>query len=354
MKGLLALGVVGILVAGAVFVGANFPFQEGDDTASAAATPIVPVATATITQRTMESTEEFDGTLGYSGEGVIVSGMNGTYTMLPEVGDILTRSDEIYEVNGGDSSYLLYGDRPAWRPLTIDSDNGADIKQLEQNLRELGHAPKSLEPNRNFKQKTEKAIKRWERKTNQPKDGEIDQGQITFLPGNVRITEVLPELGSRSQVGSILARTSGTQLVVTVDLEADRRDILSVDDAVSVELPDGSEAAATVAAIDSVAQTLPGSTEPTIEVIIELAKDATVGDLDGADVTVDVVRQTRPDVLTVPVDALLALREGGYAIEMVADDGSTYLTIAEVGLFDDQGVEVRGDFDAGDSVVVPA
>jgi hypothetical protein len=59
-------------------------------------------------------------------------------------------------------------------------------------------------------------------------------------------------------------------------------------------------------------------------------------------------------VLTVPVDALLALREGGYAIEMVAADGTTYLTAVEVGLFDDDGVEVSGDFSAGDTVVVPA
>ena len=66
------------------------------------------------------------------------------------------------------------------------------------------------------------------------------------------------------------------------------------------------------------------------------------------------MRQTRPNVLTVPVDALLALREGGYALEMVADDGSTYLTLAEVGLFDDAGVEVSGSFGAGDTVVVPA
>ena len=68
------------------------------------------------------------------------------------------------------------------------------------------------------------------------------------------------------------------------------------------------------------------------------------------------VRQTRPDVLTVPVDALLALREGGYALEMVEPLMARALPHrgAEVGLFDDDGVEVSGDFDAGDSVVVPA
>lgn len=354
MKGLVALAGIGVLVVGAVFVGANYPFEEGDGSASAAATPIVPVATATVTQRTMQSTEEFDGTLGYAGEGVIISGMNGTYTKLPVVGDILELGDEIYEVNGTESSYLMYGSRPAWRPLDNDSANGPDIKQLEQSLKLLGFLDEKTTPDWNFRQKTEKAVKRWERKTNQERDGDIDPGQVTFLPGDVRITEVIPELGSRAQSGSVLARTSDTQLVVTLDLAADRRDILAMGDAVTVEMPDNSESAGTVTEIDSVAQTLPGASEPTVEVTIELADLAEVGDLDGAEVTVDVVRQTRPDVLSVPVDALLALREGGYALEMVAEDGSTYLTAVEIGLFDDAGVEVSGDFSAGDTVVVPA
>ena len=63
---------------------------------------------------------------------------------------------------------------------------------------------------------------------------------------------------------------------------------------------------------------------------------------DGAEVTVSVVRETRPDVLTVPVDALLALREGGYALEMVAEDGSTWLGVdEEIVLLDAAGTEQR-------------
>lgn len=353
MKGHLAVAGVGLMLAGAVIVGANDRLGQGDASVPAAATPLVPVATAAITQRTIESTEEFDGTLGYAGEGVVISGMNGTFTRLPEVGDILALRDQLYEVNGSKASYLMYGSRPAWRRLDKDSSSGADVKQLEESLQELGFLDKKVKPDRKFQQKTKDAVKRWENRTNQDKDGTIDGGQVTFLPSDARITEVVPELGSPSQAGTVVARTSGTQLVVTVDLEADRRNILSVGGPVTVELPDGSESAGTVTDVDSVAQTLAGATEPTVQVTIELADLAKVGDLDGAEVSVQVVRQTRPDVLTVPVDALLALREGGYALEMVADDGSTYLVAAEVGLFDDSGVEVSGDFSAGDTVVVP-
>ncbi len=354
MARLLAFGVVVAAIVGVVFVATNLPRGTDGDAVSAAATPVVPVSTATILERTMRSTEAFDGTLGYAGEGVIISGITGTYTRLPAVGDILSLGDEIYEVDGTSSSYLFYGSRPAYRPLSNDSDNGPDVKQLEESLAELGYLDRKVKPDWNYRLKTERAVRRWERKTNQEKNGVIDPGQVTFLPGAVRITQVVPELGTRSQAGSVLAYTSGTDLVVTFDLEADRRDILSEGDEVSVELPDGTDAAGIVAEIDSVAQTLAGASEPTVEVTIVLADAQAVGDLDGAEVTIDVVRQTRPDVLTVPIDALLALREGGYALEIVAEDGSTYLTLAEVGLFDDSGVEVSGDFDAGDTVVVPA
>jgi hypothetical protein len=357
MKKLIAFATVVVLVVGAVFVSANLPLLTSDDTANAAATPIVAVPTATVSQRTMESTEEFDGTLGYAGEGVIISGLNGTYTDLPEAGDNFTLGDEVYEVDGTNTSYLMYGNRPAYRALDIDSDNGPDIKQLEASLYEISF-PKILganfDPDWNFRAKTEDAILQWQKRTNQDQDGRIEMGEITFVPDDVRITQVLPELGSRSQAGQVLAYTSGTDLVVTLDLAADRRDILNVADPVTVELPDDSEAAGVVTEISSVAETLQGASEPTVEVTIELEDTAVVGDLDGAEVSVSIVRETRPDVLTVPVDALLALREGGYAIEMVAEDGSTYLVATDVGLFDDNGVEVSGNFSVGDTVVVPA
>ena len=357
MQRLLVLAITLVLVVGAVFVSADLPLVTEEDAANAAATPIVPVSTTTVQRRTIESTEEFDGTLGYAGEGVIISGMNGTYTDLPEAGDILSLGDEVYEVDGTNTSYLMYGKRPAYRPLSIDSDNGPDIKQLEASLKQIGFPNilgRNFQPDWNFRAKTEDAVERWQKRTNQEQDGIVELGEVTFMPCDVRITDVVPELGSRAAFGQVLAYTSGTDLVVTLDLEADRRDILGEGDTITVELPDGSDAAGTVSEISSVAQTLQGASEPTVEVTIELEDIAAVGDLDGAEVTVSVVRESRPDVLTVPVDALLALREGGYALERVADDGSTYLVAAEVGLFDDAGVEVSGSFDAGDTVVVPA
>jgi multidrug efflux pump subunit AcrA (membrane-fusion protein) len=59
----------------------------------------------------------------------------------------------------------------------------------------------------------------------------------------------------------------------------------------------------------------------------------------------------------VPVNALLALLEGGYAVEVAAEDGTTSLVGVEVGLFADGWVEITDATDPGleegDEVVVP-
>ncbi len=58
------------------------------------------------------------------------------------------------------------------------------------------------------------------------------------------------------------------------------------------------------------------------------------------------------DVVAVPVEALLALAEGGYAVE-VQDGNGTRLIAVEAGFYADGLIEVTGDVAPGDMVVVP-
>ena len=62
------------------------------------------------------------------------------------------------------------------------------------------------------------------------------------------------------------------------------------------------------------------------------------------------------DALVVPVAALLALANGGYAVELVAADGTHSLVGVTLGLFDDADglVQITGSgVQAGARVVVP-
>ena len=57
------------------------------------------------------------------------------------------------------------------------------------------------------------------------------------------------------------------------------------------------------------------------------------------------------DVLAVPVESLLALAGGGYALEVAGGDGTTRLVRVELGVFADDMVAVTGEIAAGDQVV---
>ena len=64
-----------------------------------------------------------------------------------------------------------------------------------------------------------------------------------------------------------------------------------------------------------------GGTSTTLPVTITLADPEAAADLDAAPVDISIATESREDVLTVPVNALLALIEGGYAVEVVDAEG---------------------------------
>ena len=173
-----------------------------------------------------------------------------------------------------------------------------------------------------------------------------------FLPGAIRVQSHQAEVGSAVGPGApVLAATSATR-VVTLDLSASRQDLIRPGQAVSVELPDGSTVAGTVREIGRVATAAQDGTT-TVPVTIDLASADAADRYDAAPVTVHVVREARENVLAVPVQALVALLEGGYAVEVVDAAGATHLVAVQTGLYEDGWVEVRGDGLAeGQSVVV--
>ena len=83
---------------------------------------------------------------------------------------------------------------------------------------------------------------------------------------------------------------------------------------------------------------------------------AAVGNYDQAPVNVSITNATARNVLAVPVDALLALSNGGDAVEEIGSNGVHHLVAVSLGLFDDAAglVQVSGSgLAAGQVVVVP-
>ena len=338
--------------------------------------------TAAVERKTLTVTDDFTGTLGFAGDYDVIGGLSGLLTWTAPKGTVVTAGKRLYETNGHDRTSLLYGARPAWRTMESGVTNGADIRQLEKNLKALGYTRKGDKIDTHWDADTTAAVKRWQRKAGLPVDGSVDLGEVVFLPEAIRVTEITATLGTMvGQGGPVMSGTSSRR-VISLDLDAADRDLFDVGKAVEVELPDGSTVPGKIATIARIADSSTdqqGNTTTTLPVTMTLDDPTAAGDLDQASVKITVVRSSRENVLTVPVNALVALREGGYAVEVVdgasnpaaAPSGAvassapaasapagtrrTHLVRVEPGLFDHGDVEITvTGLEPGDLVVVPS
>jgi peptidoglycan hydrolase-like protein with peptidoglycan-binding domain len=318
-----------------------------------------PTATATVQRTDLVQHETVDGTLGYDDAETLYAPGMGTVTALRDPGTVVRRGQALYWF-AGEPVTLMYGALPMWRRLDRSSEGGRDIRQLERNLVALGYDPDGeIEVDDEWGSATTAAVKRWQKDKGLPKTGAVELGQVAFFPGPRRIGQLKTTPGALLQPGSEVVETSSTRRVVTVDLDADKQALVRKGDRVEVELPDGSTVRGRIATVGSAAEseTDPETgeqTDPTVPIEIQLPSGAKTGDLDEAPVKVAVQKDRAKDALTVPVSALLALAEGGYAVEVVDARGSTRLVRVEPGLYADGIVEIRGKgIKKGMKVVVP-
>ncbi len=236
-----------------------------------------------------------------------VYGQSSTFTKLPSVGQVISRGQTLYAI-GGRPVVLRYGS-PATRELPL--------------------------------------------------------GSVVFEPGPVRVTSVTPTIGQAVVPGPVLGITS-TARQVKVALDAAQQASVKVGDTVTITLPDNQTTPGRITYVSSVA-TSPSSSgsgrgggeeesSPTIEVDATPTDPAATGHLDQAPVNVEITTESVQGALAVPIDSLLALAGGGYAVE-VAEGRVHRLEAVSLGLFDDADglVQVSGQgVSAGQRVVVPA
>jgi Putative peptidoglycan binding domain len=346
----------GMVAASLVGAGVLVWRNGGDgDAADGGEAPAAITATAEVTVRDLEERTDLDGTLGYGDTHELALSTPGTLTWLPAEGTVIDRGQSVAEVDDR-SVPLLLGDRPLWRELGPGVDDGRDVELVEANLVALGVvSADDLTVDQEWTSATTEAVEDWQESLGWEETGRISPSDVVVEPAAVRVTARVAEPGGPASGPALTV--GGTAREVTVDLEATRQQMVQVGQKVDVELPDGSTTTGTIAAVGTVAVTpesdSPGADPaPTIEVTVTLDDPAASGTLDQAPVTVWVVTSAAQDVLAVPVDALLALAEGGYAVELVTS-GGTELVAVELGAFADGWVQVTGDVAEGDLVVVP-
>jgi peptidoglycan hydrolase-like protein with peptidoglycan-binding domain len=284
-------------------------------------------------------------------------GQSSTFTKLPSVGQVLARGQSLYEISG-QSVVLLYGSVLPTRAFIAGMSAGSDVGELNANLEALGYGQGLTGDT--FSAATAAAIREFQSAHGLSVTGELLLGSVVFEPGAVRVTSVTPTVGATVMPGPLLVITS-TARQVKLALNAAQQASVKKGDRVTITLPDNQTTPGRITYVSSVAtspSSKPGEEEsaPTIEVDATPTDPAATGHLDQAPVNVSITSESVENVLAVPVDALLALAGGGYAVE-VAEGRVHRLVAVTVGLFDDaEGVvQVSGrGLSVGRRVVVPA
>jgi peptidoglycan hydrolase-like protein with peptidoglycan-binding domain len=234
------------------------------------------------------------------------------------LGRTVKQGQTLYEIDQ-EPTVLLTGKVPAYRALDTGSTKGDDVRQLEKALKELGYGD-DLTVDRKFTAATADAVEEWEKDLGRDDpDGTVDLGDVVFAPGAVRIASHPASVGTEVQSTTALLGISSTSKVANVDLSIGTSNLVAPKDAVTVELPNGKGTAGKVASVGTEPETSASdpNADPTVPMVVTLIKPKDAADFDSGSVTVSIEKSRDDSVLTVPVTALLALAEGGYAVQVV-------------------------------------
>ncbi|MFJ9338507.1 peptidoglycan-binding protein [Streptomyces sp. NPDC101733] len=331
----------------------------------------LPPATAQVLRGDLSSGTQVDGTLGYARERRLSAPGPGVLTWTAAEGSAVERDGRLYEINGKPVR-LMYGTTPMYRPLKT-GDKGEDVKQLKRNLVALGYGTGLDAEDGTFTDGTATGVKRWQKAHKVKETGEVAKEDIAFASGPQRVKRNDAALGDEPGPGKPVLTVTGTERIVRFQLDAAKAGSAKTGDKVSVRLPGGKTAGGK---IDSVGNTAGGGDgqdggggsggsgsggsgggggdkKAKVEVSVVFDDPGDVSGPDQSPVSVSLTGETRTGVLSVPVNALLALPGGGFGVQVV-ENGRARDVKVELGMFGNGRVEVTGgDLKEGARVGVP-
>lgn len=300
----------------------------------------LPPSTAEVARKTLRDTQEVDGELGYGTTTTATNRIPGTITALPDSGTTIARGAALYEVDAT-PVILLYGELAAYRPLAVDAE-GADVRQFEENLSALGYGGFTVDDE--YTDATVEAVMEWQEDLGLVETGMVELGRVVFAPGEVRVDGLQTAEGQPTGPAQDVLTYTGIAKAVTVELASTERELAVPGAEVEVGLPGGER---TAGRVDEVAtKVVPasdpaGEPETVVAVTVGIVDQKAVEAYSTASVDVLFTAGLRENVLTVPVAALLVLQEGGFGVEVVKGNTSSYVPV-RTGLFADGLVEVTG------------
>lgn len=246
------------------------------------------------------------------------------------------------------------------RDLASGVSAGADVKLAEQLLAQLGFDDGgALTVDDTFDSSTAAALAAWYASLGlAPADtGRLPAGGFVVVPAGLQTgAAVVADGTDPGRETPVLTLTAPARVVTTSAPLGD--DTFAVGATVTVEYPDGTTTDGTVSSVGTAATNSTGQPggQATVPITIRVAEvPESVAGFVEIPVTLQVVTQAIENAFVVPTSALVALAEGGYALEVADGNGATHLIGVETGSFADGFVEVTGsDLAEGLDVVVPS
>ncbi|MFI5937461.1 efflux RND transporter periplasmic adaptor subunit [Actinoplanes sp. NPDC051494] len=335
-----------------------------------------PVATAQLERRDLSTTKKIAGSIGYGAPRPLAGHLDATVTWLPAAGATIKRGKQLFRADDRPVT-LFYGSMPMYREISGKNLVGRDVRIIADNLTALGYAigsqpwegsyvtqnkpgapppdpsPSSSPPGAApttvqvrvrdgegvLTASLVAAIKRWQDDTGLPATGTIAVGDVEVLSGAVRVDSVAVQPGSPANAD--LMAVTPTRKVITLNAELSDAGSIKRGAKVTVALPDDRTVKARVLSVGrklATSEDGAGTGPPTLTVTVTADEPKDIAGLDAADVDVNFAGRTAKDVLAAPIEALVALTEGGYAVQTPAG-----LTAVRTGMFADGWVEIEGD-----------
>ncbi|QEV19393.1 efflux RND transporter periplasmic adaptor subunit [Streptomyces alboniger] len=346
------LALASVLVAASA-AGAAVFVAGGPGTGAEGGSKDLPPATATVTRTDLVRSKTVDGKIDFAGRRAVKSAVGGTVTVAAREGVTVTRGQALYELDDKPVT-LLYGPVPAFREMK-EGDRGSDVLQLERNLVALGYGEgprgETLYVDPRYDGATAAAVKRWQKTLNRVPTGKVGKGDVVFQPDRIKVASADAALADQVAPGDPVLTAASTKPVVRVELDQSDASLTAKGTKVEVTLPSGrTEPGRVTGTAEPDASGSPeGAGDPapgdgiTVEVTLDGGKPAAAGEDARATASVRFVSASRKDVLTVPVEAVVALRgeNGGYGLQVVSG-GTSRMVRVGTGMTADGKIEVRG------------
>jgi hypothetical protein len=286
-----------------------------------------------------------DGSGGGDGDGG--EAPSAILTGILDVGATVDRGTVLYTANE-EPVVAMLGDLPAWRTLEQGVDDGADVRQLEDNLAALGYGD-DLDVDESFTADTAAAVEAWEIGLGRATpDGVVTLGEVAFLTERGDVLGHDASVGDTLGAGSPVMTIGSEQRTIVADVEATEAGGWTPGSTVELEWADGTTSQGTV--VGTGREVSDGEVELTVAIG---GDDAGPGQRrSGADATVSLVDARRDGVVAVPVTAIVD--DGGSpAVRLAQSDGPDHTVPVQTGLVADGWIEITAGLDGGEEIRLP-